>query len=270
MVEPEEHDDLGDEGFRKRVVEVLVQALDGTGRFPSGPPETGERSGSYGRFENIAATRVFLRPLANPLSLGFLGLFFATMLFTSLELGWVPASDSHTLAEAVLVFTVPVQVIACVYGFLTRDTVAATGMGVLFGTWGGLALGTLLSRPGTHSSAVAFALVMGAVALCMPGVAALQSKALAGAVTLVAALRWAVTAAFEFSGSTDWKTAAGAFGLLLGMLALYSSLAFELEDQHRSTVLPTFRHSLGAVAMQNDLSDQVSGVANEAGVRKQL
>lgn len=43
---------------------------------------------------NAAATRVFLRPLATPLPLGFLGLFFATMLMAGLELGWVPVADS--------------------------------------------------------------------------------------------------------------------------------------------------------------------------------
>ena len=53
----------------------------------------------------FAATRVFLRPLANPLSLGFVGLFLATMLLTGLQLGWVPVTDTHMLALAVLVST---------------------------------------------------------------------------------------------------------------------------------------------------------------------
>jgi hypothetical protein len=54
------------------------------------------------------------------------------------------------------------------------------------------------------------------------------------------------------------------------VLALYASLAFEIEDQVRKTVLPTFRRKAGTTAMRGDLAAQVSAVANEAGVRKQL
>lgn len=213
---------------------------------------------------------MFLRPLANPLSLGFAGLFFATMLFTGLELGWVPASDSKTIAVAVLAFTVPVQLIACLYGFLTRDSVAATGMGVLFGTWGALGLATLLSPPGSHSPALGLVLVMAAAVLCMPAAGAVPAKALAGAVMFLAALRWGVTAGYELSGSSAWHTAGGAVGLCLGVVSLYATLAFELEDQKRKTMLPTLRHGRGADAMTGGLAEQVSMVANEAGVRQQV
>lgn len=215
-------------------------------------------------------TRVFLRPLANPLSLGFLGLFFATMLYTGLELGWVPTADSHKLAAAVLVFTVPVQVIACLYGFLARDLVAATGMGVLAGVWAATAVTTLQSRPGSTDPALGLILVMGAAALLMPAVGAAHTKGLAALVMVSASARWGVTAGYEWSGSHAWKIAAGAVGLYLGVTALYASLAFELEDQHRSTVLPTLRMGQGRIAMTGDLASQVDKAANEAGVRKQL
>lgn len=68
----------------------------------------------------------------------------------------------------------------------------------------------------------------------------------------------------------SWQTAAGVTGILLGMLALYAALAFELEDQRRRTVLPTLRKGGGLTAMRADLPAQVDEVANEAGVRKQL
>lgn len=217
-----------------------------------------------------AATRVFLRPIANPLSLGFLGVFVGTLALSALQLGWIPLTQTRTLAEAILVFTVSLELIACVYGFLGRDMVAASGMGVQAGIWAFIGLRLLVGRPGATTSGLGFILVVGAVALCMPAAGALRGKALAGAVLFVTAARWLATAAYEFSGSSAAGSVAGAVGVLLGAAALYASLAFELEDQQRRTVLPTLRQGKGASAMQEGLPAQAARVANEAGVRRQL
>jgi hypothetical protein len=48
----------------------------------------------------------------------------------------------------VLATTVPLQLLAAVMGFLARDPVAATGMGILSGTLGAVSLATLTSAPG--------------------------------------------------------------------------------------------------------------------------
>lgn len=218
----------------------------------------------------VGATRVFLRPLANPLSLGYLGAFFATTLLTGTELGWVPTSQSHQLAMGILVFTVPVQLISCVFGFLVRDTVCAAGMGVQAGTWAATGVIHLVSPPGSVTPALGLMLAMGAFALVMPASGAAKSKMLAAAVFFTSAVRWSVTAGYEFSANSTWKTAAGAAGVLLAVVALYASLAFELEDQQRQTILPTLRRSAGRKAMTGALAEQVEKVANEAGVRKQL
>lgn len=219
---------------------------------------------------NAAITRIVLRPLATPLPLGFLGLFLATVAVAGLQLGWVPASQQHVLAIGILVFTVPVQFIACIYGFLVRDLVAGTGMGLLAGSWGTVALVLLLSPPGSRSAGLAWMLVLGGFTLAVPAAAALQTKLLAGAVNLMTAVRFWVTAVYEWGAPHAWETAAGAVGIALGALAVYAALAFEVEDQRRETVLPTFRRSSGALAMTGDLVDQVSRAHHEAGVRKQL
>lgn len=217
-----------------------------------------------------SATRVFLRPIANPLSLGFLGVFVGTLALSALQLSWISVTQSHTLAEAILVVTVPLQLVACVFGFLGRDMVAATGMGLQAGIWAMVGLNLVLARPGATSPGLAFILVVGAAAVCMPGVGGLRGKALAAGVLLTTAARWAATGAYEFSGSSVAETVAGVVGVALAVIALYASLAFELEDQQRRTVLPTFRSGKGEVAMQRDLAAQVDRVANEAGVRAQL
>jgi succinate-acetate transporter protein len=81
------------------------------------------------------ATRVVLRPLATPLPLGFLALALATTVFSAVQLGWIPADQGRIAGLTALAATVPLQLLASVFGFLCRDPVAATGMGVLAGTW---------------------------------------------------------------------------------------------------------------------------------------
>lgn len=232
------------------------------------------RTGGTGRpataAANAAITRIVLRPLATPLPLGFLGLFLATMALAGLQLGWVPGSQQTVLAIGILVFTVPVQFIACVYGFLVRDLVAGTGMGLLAGSWGTVGLVLLLSHPGSRSAGLAWILVLAGFTLAIPATAAFQTKMLAGAVNLMAAIRFWVTAVYEWGAPHAWETAAGAVGIALAALAAYAALAFEVEDQRRETVLPTFRRSSGVQAMTGDLVDQVSRAQHEAGVRKQL
>lgn len=219
--------------------------------------------------QTFAATRVFLRPLANPMPLGFLGLFFATTLLAGVQLGWVPKNQESELAVGMLVLTVPVQFIACIYGFLVRDLVAGTGMGFLAGSWATVALVILLT-PGSRNSGLAWILVLAGTALTIPAFAAAQSKVLAAAVLLGTTVRYWVTAVYEWGGPHAWETAAGVVGIALGVLALYAALAFEVEDQRRETVFPTLRRGSGTVAMTGDLADQVHKAHNEAGVRRQL
>ena len=241
-------------------------------RFRVAPIGPGTPAGAHSQQsqENAARTRIFLRPLATPLPLGFLGLFFATVIVAGLQLGWVPASQGRILAIGILVLTVPVQFIACIYGFLVRDLVAGTAMGLIGGTWATTAIVLLVSRPGSTSSGFAFLLVVSATALCIPCAAAGATKRLAAVVVLGTAARFAVTAVYEWGAPHVWETAAGGVGIALGVVALYAALAFELEDQKRHTVLPVWRLGAGKVAMTGDLEAQVAQVQNEAGVRAHL
>lgn len=234
---------------------------------PSTPPSAPPHPGAP---DVIEQTRIFVRPLANPLSLGFLGTFFASVLLVGNELSWVPLRESHKLALGILVFTVPLQFISCIYGFLARDTVCATGIGVQAGMWAMIGLDRLFSKPGSTTAALGLMLLVGAFAVVMPAIGAASSKVLAASVMFATAVRWAVTAGYEFSGGAAWRTTSGSVGILLAVAALYASLAFEIESQRRGPVLPTFRVGAGRRALDAPLSVQVDGVANEAGVRRQL
>src|SRR3954469_21806758 len=92
--------------------------------------------------------RTFLRPIGNPLPLGFLALGGATLVVSGLQLGWVEASQGKDVAIVLIAFAFPLQLLTSVFGFLGRDAVAGTAMGVLAGTWLAAGLIVLSSPPG--------------------------------------------------------------------------------------------------------------------------
>jgi uncharacterized protein len=201
-------------------------------------------------------TRITLRPVASPLPLGFLALALATIPFSAVQLGWVPPTEGRVAAIGAIAATVPLQLLASVLGFLARDVVAATGMGVLAGTWGTVGLTTVSSPPGAVSAGLGVFLLTAGLCMWVPAAAAM-AKLVPATVMALAGLRFLVTGAYELSGSAAWKAAAGWVGLLLGAVALYAGLALALEANAGRTVLPLGRR--GPI----DLSA-------EPGVRSQL
>jgi uncharacterized protein len=214
-------------------------------------------------------TRIVVRPLGNPLPLGFLALMVATAAVAMLQLGVLEPDQGHVVALGLLVLTVPLQAIASVLGFLARDPVAGTGMGVLAGTWAAVGFTMLGSAPGATSPALGVLLLGSAVAMLVPTAAA--TAKLAGlAVMGLSSVRFAVTGVGQFTGSSEWLTAAGWVGVALAVVAAYAALAFELEDARRATVLPVGRRGPGADTMTAPARDELASLAHEGGVRKQL
>ncbi|MGY1708729.1 hypothetical protein ACI8AC_04385 [Geodermatophilus sp. SYSU D00758] len=217
-----------------------------------------------------AATRIVLRPLASPLPLGFLALALATTVFSAVQLGWIPPDQGRVAGLTALAATVPLQLLAGVTGFLTRDPVAATGMGVLAGTWGVAGATTLTSPPGSTSAGLGVLLLVAGVAMAVPATAAAPAKVVPAAVMGLAGTRFAVTAVYELTGSSAWATVAGWTGLALAALALYAALAMELEAAWGRTVLPLGRHGPGQSAVQGRGPLSPGDLAREPGVRAQL
>jgi succinate-acetate transporter protein len=204
-------------------------------------------------------TRVVLRPIANPLPLGFLALAGGTLVLAGLQLGWVEPSEGHDVALILIAFVAPLQLVACVFGYLGRDVVAGTAMGVLAGTWLSVALVTLGAPPGSTSDALGLLLLLAALAMAIPAAAATTGKLLAAAVLSTTVLRFAVTGIYELTGSSGWKDVAGIVGLVLCAVAVYAALALALEDALHRTLLPIGRRHPGHL-----------GELREAGVRDQL
>lgn len=199
-----------------------------------------------------------LRPIGNPLPLGFLGLGGGTLLVSGLQLGWLAPEQGKNVALMLIAFVFPLQLIASLYGFLGRDVVAGTGMGVLAGSWLSVALVMLTSEPGATSDALGLLLLVSAAGLAIAAIAATAGKLVATVVLGTAAARFACTGLYELTASGTWEDAAGVVGLVLLAFGVYAALAIALEEARRTTVLPTGRRGAGP------------GVAEEPGIRPQL
>lgn len=213
---------------------------------------------------------VYLRPLASPLPMGFLGLAGGTFVVAASQLQWLPPAQGKAVALVLLAFVFPLQSAASVLGFLCRDDVAATGMAVLSATWLSLGLIMFAYPPGSTSKAAGLLLLLAALALWVPIVTSGTGKLIASLVLALASLRFLTTGIYELSAAKPWAHIAGVIGLILAAAAVYASLALALEDQRRRTVLPTWRHGKGLEALTGNWPSQVGQVTNEAGVRGQL
>lgn len=222
------------------------------------------------RDEAAARTTVMLRPLAGPLALGFLGLAAATFVVSGLQLGWVEPAEGKKVALCVLAFTVPLQFTASVVGFLARDGVAATGMGLLSGIWAAVGLVLFTSQPGSTSDALGLFLLIAAVAMWAPASAAAASKLVPALVLGTAGLRFLLTGVYQLTAAEAWEDAAGVIGLLLAALAVYAAYAAEYEDALKRQVLPFGRRGRGELAVKGTYAQQIAELAKEPGVRQQL
>lgn len=222
------------------------------------------------REELTGRTRIVLRPLAGPLALGFFGLAAATFVVSGLQLGWAAPSEGRQVALCVLTFTVPLQFTASIVGFLARDGVAATGMGLLSGIWAATGLVLLTAEPGATSNALGLFLLIAGVAVWAPASAATAGKLVPSLVLAIAGLRFVLTGIYEISGSGTWKHVAGVVGLILAALAVYAAYAAEWEDVLKRPVLPLGRRGKGREAVEGTYAQQVAALAHDPGVRQQL
>ncbi len=218
----------------------------------------------------LAASRIMLRPIASSLPLAMLALAGGSIIVTGMELQWLPTKQAHTVAVIVLVFTVPLQMLASTFGFLGRDGAGGTGPAVLSGLWAVIGTSLLMSAPGHRSPAMGLLLLLGAAALMVPVAAASLGKLAVAGAYFLAACRFALTGVYQYHGGMAWRHASGWVGLAVCVVALYVGLALELEDIRHRTVLPVGRWGTGARTMEGNLLDEIEKVQRQAGVREQL
>lgn len=218
----------------------------------------------------LTHARIVLRPIGNPLPLGFLALAAGTALVSGLQLEWLAGSQEEmTVSLALIAFVFPTQLVASIFGFLGRDVVAGTGMGILAATWLTVGLSKMAAGP-TPNDALGLLLLVAAAAMAIAAAGGALGKLAALAVLGTTSARFAVTGIAEIDGGDFWTRLAGIVGLLLGAIALYAALAMLIEDVRRRTVLPVGRRGSGRESLERGLQAQVERLEGEAGVREQL
>jgi uncharacterized protein len=196
------------------------------------------------------------------------GLAIASLVQSGVELHWTP--PDQTFQAGLILVAVPfvLQLLACIFSYLARDGATGAAVGVLASSWLAIGLIHIATKPGATSAALGLLLLAAAGALGAAVAAMASSKPLPGAIFAAAALRFATAGVYQLSTITFWEHAAGVLGLLVTALALYATLAFELEGQRERPVLPTFRRGRAAAAIRDGTGSDRDRLVTEPGVRE--
>jgi uncharacterized protein len=220
--------------------------------------------------ETEAVFRVMLRPIASSLPLGFFAFMVGTVLLTALELQWAPASDDGQLMLLVLAFVAPLEVASGLFAFLARDSGAATGLTTLGAAWTATAITVFRGKPGALSVPLAAFLLTLAAIMVVMAAASVQGKPLFGVLLLAGAARFALTGAYQVTGSVPVEHVAGWLGAPIAVFALYGGFALLLEEGSQRMVLPLGRRGRARTSLEGSFAHQVHQAEQEAGVRRQL
>ena len=213
--------------------------------------------------------RIVLRPLASALPLGCFAFAIGNLLYGAFLLGWIPAAEVRTLAILLIGFVAPLELLPCILAFLSRDTGAATAMGIFGFAWIVQGIGLLQGGAGAVSVSTGLFLLTLSVCLLVVTTVTIEGKPMLAAMLLVAAGRSVCAALVEF-GLHGFSLATAALGFVITAIAFYAGLGLLLEDV-RGIVLPmAFRQKAAQAAMAGDLGNQVKHLHREAGVREQL
>jgi succinate-acetate transporter protein len=217
-----------------------------------------------------AQVRVVLRPIGSPLPLGFAAFGIGSFVFAMQQLGVLKVSEAPSVTLLLTVFLAPLQLIAALWCFSARETLAATCISILSLSWPAVYVVSLDLKPGTTSPVLGcfyLALCVFLLFLAAPG---LVGKPLIGSLIVVAAARFLFAGLYELMKNTSMERVAGVLGVLITVIGLYGALALGLEDVMHRTVLPVGRRGEARIAFEGDLAEQSVPLEHEAGVRRQL
>jgi hypothetical protein len=214
--------------------------------------------------------RIFVRPLASSLPIGFFSFGIGMLLLGGLANGWLHSSDQHTVGLLLAAFVFPLELLAAIIAFFARDTFGATGLGLFSTSWLAFGLADLMGAPGAPSRAVGLIDFGFGFVVIVLAAAAVLGKPMISAIMSLAALRITFAGVHEFGGPTSLWRAAGWLGVTIFALAVYGGLALLLEDVLQKEVLPVFRVGASRHSVEGGLHEQLRGIGREAGVRHTL
>ncbi len=240
-------------------------------RVPARMPRTDHISGDGGSGAAVRdRTRIMLRPVGSPLPLGLLALMCAGILLSLQQLGAIPETEMSTIALILLGFVAPLMLIASIFGFLARDTVAGTALGLFAGAWLATGLNFLTAAPGQTSTALGIFFLALAASFAVIIAGASFGKAGPAVVIVFGVARFLLSGLYELTGSVGVEHAAAIVGFGLAAAALYSAVATEIEDVQGEVKLPMGRRASAREALAGPFDAQLERLEREAGVRNQL
>ncbi len=229
-----------------------------------------EKNEEAARRRTASQVRIVLRPYASALPLGCFAFAIGNGLYSAFLLGWIPATEARTLAILLLGFAAPLELLPCIMAFLSRDTGAATAMGIFGFAWIVQGVPMLLANGDPPSAAVGIFLLAIAICLLIVTIVTLSGKPMIAVMLMVAASRSVGAALLQFGVHSFVPVLTAALGLCVTAIAFYAGLGLLLEDV-RGVLLPmTFRKKEAQAALEGDLEHQVAHLHREAGVREQL
>jgi hypothetical protein len=214
--------------------------------------------------------RVFVRPYGSAVPLGFFAFGIGMFLYAAYDAEWIKATDAKTVGLIFVAFVGPLEALAAVIAFLARDTMAGVALGLFTGSWFLAGFATMHAQPGVLDAAQGYLLLGFTIAVLLLSVVAWLGQPLIAMLLTFAAARGACAAAYDLGAGKGWNHVAGWIALAIYCIAMYGGLAFLLEDAKGHAVLPIGRRGSSAEAIEGDLATQLSGLADEPGVRKHL
>jgi hypothetical protein len=214
--------------------------------------------------------RVFVRPYGSSVPLGFLAFGIGMFLYAALDAPWVKATDAKTIGVMLVTFVAPLQLIATVIAFLARDTLPAVALGLFSGAWLTTGVLTILGKPGQLDAALGYYLIAFTIAVLALASVAWLGQPLVALILTCSSIRAVLSAVYELGGGKGWNEVGGWFALAIFCIAVYTGLAFLLEDARGRAVLPLGRRGSSREAIEGGLEAQLKDLADEPGVRKHL
>src|SRR3954447_24670129 len=95
-----------------------------------------------------------LRPIGSALPLGFFSFGIGMLLLGCLAIGWIPADGQRDVGLLLVSFVFPLELLATIFSFLTRDSLGAAAPGLFPASVVRLGLGGLAAAPGAKSTAL--------------------------------------------------------------------------------------------------------------------
>lgn len=220
--------------------------------------------------ERGLAVRAVVRPYGSALPLAFFAFGIGMFLLGGQALGWIQQSDQKQAGIFLASFVFPLEFLAAVIAFLSRDGATGAALGLFSTSWLGFGLVSLVGTPGKVSSAEGIYL-LGFTAMVMAlAIASFAAKPLLGMLLWASALRAVLAGVYQLGAARGFDRAAGVIAIFIFAVSVYAGLAFTFEESKQKAVLPTFRRGDSAEAMGGAGSADPSHLVREAGVRTQL